>query len=429
MYNMLTALSIFGGMLLAALVASAAWAKASLKLIPYGRVAARERLGRFVGLLHAGVHFVPFGVDTLHRIVWTYFEENIEGRRLMRTWDMDSLPLNNREIDVLPAEGRTQDNVSAWVNGTLQFQVVDAKRAFYDTDNVTSALGAAVSAATREVVSHRASRDIIGFDDSLASEILDEVNKIVRGHGVHCTRFLIQNVTLPQEIMRSHEKQMIAERQRSAEIGEERARREIQKNEEEGRHELEQANRRRENEAAIAAMQRKRERAEAKAEARMTEAQANKRARLHEAESEHATAMAMAKMDQERRMLDMVAEDDAHNTRSELQCKQLERERAVNAMHDHNALASTKARVQRDTLESNSTAERLRLHRLNDAACHEHMGLNAEQYAALLASQTHSEALGKAHALVLSDSALRAPPWPPWPLTSTSVAEHDDPDQ
>ena len=155
-----------------------------------------ERLGKYRQSLSAGFHIlVPF-ID------------KVAYRR----------SLKEEVMDIPSQDCITTDNVTVSVDGILYIQVVDSKLSAYGIDDYKFAAGQLAQTSLRSVIGKIELDRTFEERDSLNQQVVAAIDEAAQNWGVKVLRYEIKDITPPQSVMESMEKQMRAEREKRAAI-------------------------------------------------------------------------------------------------------------------------------------------------------------------------------------------------------------------
>jgi regulator of protease activity HflC (stomatin/prohibitin superfamily) len=177
----------------------------TVRVVPQATVMVVERLGRFRKLADSGLHvLVPF-LDKPRGVTWAGLRPGLS-----------SIDLREQFLDMPPQAAITRDNVQIGVDAVVYWQITDPKKSVYE---VVDLVGGIVQLT---VTGLRAVMGDMDLDRCLSSreEINDRLRLILDGAtdkwGVKVTRVDVKNITPPQGVRVTMEKQMTAERNRRA---------------------------------------------------------------------------------------------------------------------------------------------------------------------------------------------------------------------
>ena len=165
---------------------------------PQQEVYVVERLGRFHNALTAGLNIlIPF-VD---RVAYRH--------------SLKEVPL-----DVPSQVCITRDNTQLTVDGIIYFQVTDPKLASYGSSNYIMAITQLAQTTLRSVIGRMELDKTFEERDEINSIVVAALDEAAGAWGVKVLRYEIKDLVPPQEILRSMQAQITAEREKRARIAE-----------------------------------------------------------------------------------------------------------------------------------------------------------------------------------------------------------------
>ncbi|EFF75575.1 SPFH/Band 7/PHB domain protein [Achromobacter piechaudii ATCC 43553] len=180
----------------------------SIAIVPQQHAWVVERLGKFDRVLSPGAGFViPF----IERVSYKH--------------SLKEIPL-----DVPSQVCITRDNTQLQVDGVLYFQVTDPMRASYGSSNYISAITQLAQTTLRSVIGKMELDRTFEERDSINSNIVASLDEAALNWGVKVLRYEIKDLTPPNEILRSMQAQITAEREKRALIAASEGRRQEQIN-------------------------------------------------------------------------------------------------------------------------------------------------------------------------------------------------------
>lgn len=164
----------------------------SIRIIPARTVSLVERLGKYAHTLQAGFHLlVPF----IDKVKYRH-------------------SLKEQAIDVPTQPCFTQDNIRVDVDGVLYFKVVDPKKASYGISDFRYATVQLAQTMMRSVIGKLELDRTFEEREQINGEILKNIDEATDPWGVQITRYEIQNIRVPDNILQSMENQLKAEREK-----------------------------------------------------------------------------------------------------------------------------------------------------------------------------------------------------------------------
>jgi regulator of protease activity HflC (stomatin/prohibitin superfamily) len=166
----------------------------TIRIVPQKQVKIIERLGRFHRLAEAGLNtIVPF-LDAVR----------------------DTIDLREQITKIEPQPVITRDNVTMEVDAVIYYVIVDPVRATYEVSNLRWGLEQLTLSALRNVIGQLDLDHTLASRDTTNSQLRAALDTATQQWGVKVMRIELKNITPPEEIRLTMEKQMTAERTRRA---------------------------------------------------------------------------------------------------------------------------------------------------------------------------------------------------------------------
>jgi regulator of protease activity HflC (stomatin/prohibitin superfamily) len=166
----------------------------TIRIVPQKQVKIIERLGRFHRLAEAGLNtIVPF-LDSVR----------------------DTIDLREQITKIEPQPVITRDNVTMEVDAVIYYVIVDPVRATYEVSNLRWGLEQLTLSALRNVIGQLDLDHTLASRDTTNSQLRAALDTATQQWGVKVMRIELKNITPPEEIRLTMEKQMTAERTRRA---------------------------------------------------------------------------------------------------------------------------------------------------------------------------------------------------------------------
>ncbi len=186
-------------------IAALVVAAKTIKIVPQATVMLIERLGRFSRVATSGLNIIVPFLDKPRGVYWTNVRPGLS-----------SIDLREQYIDLPPQPVITRDNVTIHVDSVVYWQITDPIKSVYE---VTDLIGGIVQLT---ITGMRAVMGDMDLDHTLSSR--DQINTKLRlildeatdKWGVKVTRVDVKNITPPEDVRVTMEKQMTAERNRRA---------------------------------------------------------------------------------------------------------------------------------------------------------------------------------------------------------------------
>jgi len=166
----------------------------SIRLVPAQTEYVVERFGKYHVTLKAGFHLlVPF-VDKV-----AYAQD-----------------LKEHTIDVPAQRCFTKDEIQVEVDGVIYMQVYDTARASYGITNYQYAAVQLAQTTTRAIIGTLELDRTFEEREAISSKVVAVLDEATQKWGVRILRFEVKNLTPPESVRQSMEKQVTAERNRRA---------------------------------------------------------------------------------------------------------------------------------------------------------------------------------------------------------------------
>jgi regulator of protease activity HflC (stomatin/prohibitin superfamily) len=166
----------------------------AVKIVPQKQVKIIERLGRYHRTAEAGLNTIfPF-LDSVR----------------------DSIDLREQITKIEPQPVITRDNVTMEVDAVIYFVIVDPVRATYEVQNLRWGLEQLTLSALRNVIGQLDLDHTLASRDTTNAQLRAALDSATQQWGVKVMRIELKNITPPEEIRLTMEKQMTAERTRRA---------------------------------------------------------------------------------------------------------------------------------------------------------------------------------------------------------------------
>jgi regulator of protease activity HflC (stomatin/prohibitin superfamily) len=166
----------------------------TIKIVPQKQVKIIERLGKYHRTAEAGLNtIVPF-LDSVR----------------------DTIDMRELITKIEPQQVITRDNVTMEVDAVIYYLVADPVRATYEVQNLRWGLEQLTLSALRNVIGQLDLDHTLASRDATNTQLRAALDSATQQWGVKVMRIELKNITPPEEIRLTMEKQMTAERTRRA---------------------------------------------------------------------------------------------------------------------------------------------------------------------------------------------------------------------
>ena len=170
----------------------------SFKVVPQQEAYVVERWGQFHTVLEPGLRFL---VPVMDKLAYRH--------------SLKEIPL-----DVPSQVCITRDNTQLTVDGVLYFQVTDPQLASYGSSNYILAITQLAQTTLRSVIGRMELDKTFEERDDINRTVVAALDEAAVSWGVKVLRYEIKDLVPPQEILRSMQQQITAEREKRARIAE-----------------------------------------------------------------------------------------------------------------------------------------------------------------------------------------------------------------
>ena len=177
----------------------------TIKIVPQATVMLIERLGSFNRLASSGLNvIVPF-IDKPRGVYWTNVRPGLS-----------SIDLREQYIDLPPQPVITRDNVTIHVDSVVYWQITDPIKAVYEVNDLIGGIVQLTITGMRAVMGDMDLDHTLSSRDQINSKLRLILDEATDKWGVKVTRVDVKNITPPEDVRITMEKQMTAERNRRA---------------------------------------------------------------------------------------------------------------------------------------------------------------------------------------------------------------------
>lgn len=184
-----------------------------LKIVQQAESMVIERLGEYHRTLTPGIKIIVPFFDVPRTVARRRYLGDQSIVELASIIDMREALLD------FPAQSAvTKDNVTVTVNGALYYQIVEPKQAVYAVENLVQAIEVLAKTSLRNEIGKMELDTLFESRDQINAALEIVLDTAGNKWGVKVTRVEIQDIAFPQEVEDAMRQQMIAEREKRAQI-------------------------------------------------------------------------------------------------------------------------------------------------------------------------------------------------------------------
>lgn len=177
----------------------------TIKIVPQSSVLLIERLGRFHRVAASGLNIIVPFFEAPRAVYWTNVRPG--------TTFIDS---REQFIDLPPQSVISRDNVMMGVDSVVYWQITDPIKATYEVNDLVGSIVQLTFTGMRSVIGKLDLDHTLSSRDQINNELRMILDEATDKWGVKVTRVDIKNITPPEDVRITMEKQMTAERNRRA---------------------------------------------------------------------------------------------------------------------------------------------------------------------------------------------------------------------
>src|SRR4051812_14107382 len=177
----------------------------TIKIVPQSSVLLIERFGRFHRIAASGLNvIIPF-FESARAVYWTNTRPGIS-----------SIDLREQFIDLPPQSVISRNNVMVNVDSVVYWQITDPAKAAYEVNDLVGSIVQLTFTGMRSVIGRLDLDHTLSSRDQINSELRLILDEATDKWGVKVTRIDVKNITPPEDVRITMEKQMTAERNKRA---------------------------------------------------------------------------------------------------------------------------------------------------------------------------------------------------------------------
>src|SRR5687767_508875 len=177
----------------------------TIKIVPQSSVLLIERLGRLHRVAQSGLNIIVPFFESPRAVYWTNVRPGVT-----------SIDLREQYIDLPPQPVITRDNVTINVDSVVYWMITDPIKAVYEINDLVGSLVLLTFTGMRSVMGEMDLDHTLSSRDQINSKLRLILDEATDKWGVKVTRVDVKNISPPEDVRLTMEKQMTAERNRRA---------------------------------------------------------------------------------------------------------------------------------------------------------------------------------------------------------------------
>lgn len=177
----------------------------TIRIVPQATVMLIERLGSFNRIAGNGLNIIIPFLDSPRGVYWSNVRPGTT-----------SIDLREQFIDLPPQSVITRDNVMINVDSVIYWQITDPVKAAYEVSDVVGGVVQLTFTGMRSVIGKLDLDHTLSSRDQINNELRIILDEATDKWGVKVTRVDLKNITPPDDVRITMEKQMTAERTKRA---------------------------------------------------------------------------------------------------------------------------------------------------------------------------------------------------------------------
>jgi len=187
-------------------------------IVQQAEVVVIERLGKFERVLQSGLNFIIPILDAPRGMNWRVTQKGIDGSTYTYIKERIRIDMREAVYDFPRQNVITKDNVSISISAIIYFQIIDAKSATYEIQNLSDAIEKLTQTTLRNLVGQLELQETLVSRDKINQELRAILDEATNKWGVKVNRVELQDITPPIEVQQAMDKQVKAERDKRANI-------------------------------------------------------------------------------------------------------------------------------------------------------------------------------------------------------------------
>lgn len=182
-------------------------------------------LGIFFCILLAGYLFTClFTVPQRREALITFFGKHVRtehraGLQVKWPWPFNivaaRIPTDLRQVNEM-LDTKTKDDLFVRLPITIQYEITDTARFYFDTDTPIEQMSKIVSASVRKYTSGKDFQELYDERDEISLAVIDDVKKQIMDYGINIRRIVVDEPSAPKDVQDSFNRVRASEREKDA---------------------------------------------------------------------------------------------------------------------------------------------------------------------------------------------------------------------
>ena len=186
-------------------------------------------MGGFIGivflvLLVCYLFTCLFTVPQRREALITFFGRHVRteinpGLRVKWPWPFNvvaaRVPTDLRQVNEM-LDTKTIDDLFVRLPITIQYEIQDTARFYFDTNEPVKQMSIIVSASVRKYTSAKEFQDLYNERDEISSAVIDDVKSQILEYGINIRRIVVDEPTAPKDVQDSYNRVRASEREKDA---------------------------------------------------------------------------------------------------------------------------------------------------------------------------------------------------------------------
>lgn len=188
-------------------------------VVPQSQAVVIERLGKFSRVAYSGLNILLPIVESQRRIHYRVPQYDQGGQKIGSQFIATPwIDMREKVLDFSSQSVITKDNVVMSIDAVLYYRITEPVKVIYEVANFAEAIEKLTQTTLRSVVGELTLDETLASREIINTRLRTILDEVAERWGVDVTRVELQDISPPEEIRRTMELQMTAERKKRAAI-------------------------------------------------------------------------------------------------------------------------------------------------------------------------------------------------------------------